>query len=215
MKRKFGVWVLVGALAAGVKSWPAFAAPPADMPAWPLLIPAAQVIPNLHVVCPGIIRGGQPSTEGLRRLKAAGVRTVINLRNEEVPVIREGSVVGALRMRYLTIPLNVFDQPSEAAIDQFLAAVKNPENQPLFIHCQYGQDRTGTMVAIYRLNAQGWTAAEAFEEMVALGFKPGLANLTGAVYGYAARIGRPEKQPSADLIVQDLKKRIKSRLNNR
>ena len=48
----------------------------------------------------------------------------------------------------------------------FLKAVTNPANQPVFVHCRHGSDRTGTMCAIYRILVQGWNREEAIREMM-------------------------------------------------
>ena len=51
---------------------------------------AAPDLPNFHAVAPGIWRGAAPSEVGLRRLKAMGVKTVIDLRIAPKTVRREG-----------------------------------------------------------------------------------------------------------------------------
>lgn len=177
-------------------------------PSWPALLPARAVIANLHVVMPGVVRGGQPSDEGFNKLKEAGVRTVINLRNEDLIVARERQVVESLGMRYVNIPLDVFNPPSRAAVDQFLSKAGDSANMPVYVHCLHGQDRTGAMVAILRLHKQNWTAGQAYNEMLSLGFRPAFVNLSAAVYDEAARLGRTEARPPAQALVSDLRGRL-------
>jgi protein tyrosine/serine phosphatase len=209
------VWNLLlgGVVAACLQLLAGQAVTAAEAEAWPSLKPAMEAIPNVRVVSPALVRGGQPSEEGLKLLKEAGVKTIVNLRNEEVLVAREERIARQLGLKFVNIPQDAFNQPAESDIRKFLSTVDESANQPVFVHCLYGQDRTGTMVGIYRIKYQGWTASQAFDEMVSCGFKPGLANLTRAVYGYAASNGRPEKMPGADVIVRDLKRRIQARLN--
>jgi len=211
MARIWAFW-LVGAFVAIGLVWPGVAAWAAEGEVWPELRPAADYIRNLHVVDQGLIRGAQPNAEGFRRLKVAGVKTVINLRNEDVPVAQEGETVRLLGMRYVNIPLNVFEPPGNSAIGKFLRIASDPANQPVYVHCQFGQDRTGTMCAMYRIKNYGWTAGQSFDEMLSFGFKPGLANLTRSVYDFADQMGRQEQRPGADLIVKDLKRRLKGRM---
>jgi len=39
-------------------------------------------VPNFHTVNDNIYRGGQPSDEGLRALASAGVKTIVDLRDD-------------------------------------------------------------------------------------------------------------------------------------
>jgi protein tyrosine/serine phosphatase len=62
---------------------------------------------------------------------------------------------------------------------RFLRIVTDERRQPVFVHCQRGADRTGTMCAIYRIFAQGWTKEQAIAEMTkgGFGFYKGWQNL--------------------------------------
>jgi protein tyrosine/serine phosphatase len=42
----------------------------------------------------------------------------------------------------------------------------------VFVHCQHGADRTGMMVAAYRVMEMGWTPEEAAAELPRFGFHP-------------------------------------------
>ena len=46
-----------------------------------------------------------------------------------------------------------------------LRIMTDPQNRPLMIHCAHGADRTGAMVALYRVVVQGWTKEQAVREM--------------------------------------------------
>jgi protein tyrosine/serine phosphatase len=52
----------------------------------------------------------------------------------------------------------------------FLKVLEDPANWPVYIHCAQGRDRTGYNAAAYRMVVQGWSAAEALEEMNAFHF---------------------------------------------
>jgi protein tyrosine/serine phosphatase len=46
-----------------------------------------------------------------------------------------------------------------------LRIMVDPRNRPLMVHCRHGADRTGAMVALYRVVVQGWTREQAVREM--------------------------------------------------
>src|SRR5262249_20318216 len=56
------------------------------------------------------------------------------------------------------------------AVDQFLALMDREDTYPVLIHCKAGLHRTGCLVAVYRMEYQGWSNLQAFREMKALGF---------------------------------------------
>lgn len=163
----------------------------------PALKEAAAMIANMSVVSGNLIRGAQPSTQALVALKTAGVKTIINLRNEPILVAQEARAAKGAGLDYINIPMALFDTPTKQQFQKFLNAVDN--NGPVFVHCQMGEDRTGTMVAVYRLAREGWDANRAYQEMTSMGFKTFLGSLRGAVFDYSASLGRPARRPMPDL----------------
>lgn len=122
-------------------------------------------LPNLHEVAPGYYRGAQPSAEGMAELSKLGVKTVINLR----AVNSDRDEIGKLPLGYEHISFKAWHAEDEDVV-RFLKLVTDPKKQPVFVHCQHGADRTGTMTAIYRILIQGWTKEEAIAEMTQGGF---------------------------------------------
>jgi len=126
-------------------------------------------LPGLTVVgrvAPGILRGAQPEPEGYATLKAMGVRTVISLRTNH----GERKAVEAAGMRYIEIPIKLWKNVDPAAVQKALSVMTDPMNQPVFVNCSRGVDRTGMVVAVYRMEVDGWSEAEAEAEMEAFGF---------------------------------------------
>ena len=121
-------------------------------------------LPNFHVVNARLYRGGQPSAGGLRRLVALGVKTVVNLRDDDARAWQEEKEARALGLRYFNVPLSRWGRPGASRIDELFALMDAKENQPVFVHCKRGADRTGALMAVYRVSHDGWTAERALEE---------------------------------------------------
>lgn len=121
-------------------------------------------LPNFHQVNSQLYRGGQPKAGGLQRLKGLGVKTIVNLRREDDHSRAEGAEAQSLGLRYYGISLPEFSRPKDTEVQRALDIIKDPENQPVFIHCHHGKDRTGTIVACYRISHDGWTGEQAKDE---------------------------------------------------
>ena len=126
---------------------------------------------NFYKIEDGLYRGGYPTQQGLKNLKQIGVKTIIDFRNHGKDVSQEKRYAKALGTKYINIPFGFLRTPPEdAQIKNFLEVVKDSKNRPVFIHCQHGTDRTGMMVATYRIAAQGWSCQKAYQEAKSLGF---------------------------------------------
>jgi protein tyrosine phosphatase (PTP) superfamily phosphohydrolase (DUF442 family) len=117
---------------------------------------------NLHLVAPHLYRGAQPKEAGFRELKAMGIKTVINLRNFHTDTDRVEAAKAGLNLE--EIPMNTWQVGEDDAI-RFLRVVTDKSRGPFFVHCQHGADRTGTMIAVYRIVICDWTKERAFDEM--------------------------------------------------
>jgi protein tyrosine phosphatase (PTP) superfamily phosphohydrolase (DUF442 family) len=117
-------------------------------------------VPNLHKVSEGLYRSAQPTAEGMRNLKALGIRTVINLRAFHSDRDELGD--SALASEHLS--MKAWHPERDEAV-RFLRIVTDPARTPVIVHCQHGADRTGTLCAVYRIVVQGWTRQEALREM--------------------------------------------------
>jgi len=121
-------------------------------------------LPNFHQVNAQLYRGGQPKMGGLQKLKELGVKTVVNLRGEDDHVRAEQTEARSLGLRYYTIAFPEFSKPKDKEVQRVLEIINAAENQPVFVHCHHGKDRTGTIVACYRISHDGWTAKQAKNE---------------------------------------------------
>jgi tyrosine-protein phosphatase SIW14 len=127
-------------------------------------------VPNAGKISEVLLRGAQPSTQGLVELKKLGVTTIVDLRGNRGPVARERALAESLGMRFIDIPVNGGSPPANAQVAEFLKLFQQAEPQKIFVHCYFGSDRTGVMVAAYRMADQNWTADQAVEEMYSFGF---------------------------------------------
>ena len=135
-------------------------------------------IARFHQVDEHLYRGAQPTTLGLTRLHALGIRTILNIRDDgDAAVENERRIVESLGMRFVHIPIkdgNIFNWsrriPAETVRHFFEALGSAPG--PVFIHCKRGTDRTGALVAIYRIARNGWDTARALKEANERGMRP-------------------------------------------
>lgn len=122
---------------------------------------------NFGEVTPTLYRGGQPNREGYAALAKMGVNIVVDARlsgrdNERKEVEKAG-------MQYVAIPWHCLF-PKDDTFARFLKVLLDNPGKKVFVHCRYGDDRTGMMIASYRMAMQGWTAEDARKEMEQFGF---------------------------------------------
>ncbi len=124
---------------------------------------------NFYQVNDHIFRGAQPSTDGFKSLAKMGVKTVIDLREPDERSAAEKKAVEADGMKYINVPMHGMETPSQADIAKVLAIFNDPTAGPVFVHCRRGADRTGTVVACYRISHDKWDNAKALSEAKADG----------------------------------------------
>lgn len=129
-------------------------------------------------VSPTLYRGGQPSPQGFANLARFGIKIIVDNGWSE----KNKKLAEQLGMRYISIPwICMF--PKDALFARFLKVVQDNPGKKIFVHCRFGDARTGMMIAAYRMKVEGWTADQARREMRAFGFHglrttvcPGLAS---------------------------------------
>ena len=123
-----------------------------------------EALPNFHQVNDQLYRGGQPKVEGIRKLAAMGIKTIVNLRLEKDYTVKEAAIAREMGLRYFHEPMRDMSRPTDEHVTQALAIINAPENQPVFVHCRRGALRTGVVVACYRIAHDGWTLNQASRE---------------------------------------------------
>src|SRR5260370_1219646 len=121
-------------------------------------------VPNFHTVNDHLYRGAQPTIEGFGNLAKLGVKTIVDLREAGERSLAEQKVVEAAGMRYVSVPMRGFQAPTTSQISQVFALLHDISAGPIFVHCLRGADRTGTVVACYRIEHDHWDNSKALTE---------------------------------------------------
>lgn len=131
-------------------------------------------LPNLYRVNENLYRSAQPLPSGFEYLNVQQslwpndrpIKTIISLRSftNDTKLLPSNSNLRLEQIRFYTW------HPEDEDVVAFLRMVNSPALQPVLVHCQHGSDRTGTMIAIYRIALQGWSKQQAIDEMVQGGY---------------------------------------------
>lgn len=159
--------------------------------------PSYKELPNFHKVSDQLYRGAQPLKGGIRKLAELGVKAVIDLRGTDERGREEHLETESAGLRYFSIPMPGLSAPSDEQVDRAMAIINDPNNQPVFIHCKRGSDRTGTITAIYRISHEGWTADRAIAEARHNGMSWAEFGMRRYIANYYKRQLRGERQPTA------------------
>lgn len=121
-------------------------------------------LPNFGCVSPSLYRGAQPTEEGIKELARRGIKTIISLRSADEKIRIEEEWARNAGIKFINLPLGNWRAPKDREINQIMELLRLSENQPVFVHCKRGADRTGTVIAVYRIKHDNWTAKQAKKE---------------------------------------------------
>ena len=123
-------------------------------------------LPNFQKVDDHVYRGAQPTDSGFKELAQLGIKTIVDLRDVgEHSQADEEKIVTGLGMRYVSIPMHGLSTPKDDKVAAVQALFNDTTNGPVFVHCKRGADRTGMVVAVYRISHDQWD-----NKLVASGF---------------------------------------------
>jgi len=122
-------------------------------------------LPNFGRVTDNLYRGGQPTSDGFNALHTMGVGIVVDFREKPTDMTTEKRQVESLGMKSIAIPWSANHEPSSDQIVQFLDLVRENPDTKIYVHCRRGADRTGAMIAAYRIAVEHKSAADAVSEM--------------------------------------------------
>jgi protein tyrosine/serine phosphatase len=134
---------------------------------------------NVGRVTEGIYRGADPDpVGGYKSLADLGIRTVLNLSHG-----RDSEHFKQYGIREIYTPMNFFRDVDESRIRELVGLLSNASLQPIYVHCAQGRDRTGMVVACYRIES-GWSNKDAIDEMWSFGFHFVWSHFLEFVRGY-------------------------------
>jgi len=131
--------------------------------------PSVHGIENFRQVDDHVYRGAQPTTDGFKYLAKLGVKTILDLRGQGGRSAAEAELVTALGMRYVSVPMTGLTPPTEAQITKILALLEDGKTGGVFVHCRRGADRTGAVIAAYRIDHDHWDNPRALKEAMSCG----------------------------------------------
>ncbi len=141
-------------------------------------VPSENRIRNFHTVTPDLFRSGKLLTRDFALLEDLGVRTILSLEKDgdRTPAIRaEESAAREHGIVFRRIQIDGSRGPTLAQLEEALAVIGYASlPTPLLVHCLHGQDRTGLVVAAYRIRHDGWTVEAATSELRRYGHMPQL-----------------------------------------
>ncbi len=104
-------------------------------------------------------------------MKLLGITTIVDLRGEDrEKILWERKHAESMGMRFVNIPVSGWDPPTDEQVAQFLSLFRDNPGQKIFMHCHFGDDRTGVFTAVYRMAVDKWPADRAIKEMYFFGF---------------------------------------------
>lgn len=134
-------------------------------------------IDNFHKITERIYRGSQPQESDVKWLAEQGFRTIISIDDDRRTIEKEKQWAARYGLRMISIPLSGFDTPRDPDVNRVLDLLEDENLGPVFLHCHYGRDRTGVVSGLYRVEVQGWSARDAYDEMLSRGFRRFLVRL--------------------------------------
>lgn len=130
----------------------------------PVFAGSVDGIHNFYQVDQHVYRGAQPSDDGFKYLAKLGVKTIVDLREPGKRSKAEEQMVTSTGMQYINVPMSGLTPPTEEQINKILSILENGSTGPVFVHCMKGVDRTGTVIASYRIDHDGWDNTRALKE---------------------------------------------------
>jgi len=132
---------------------------------------------RVRVVTEGkVYRCGQLTKAGFTDvIHRYGIHTIINLQDEDPDPslghnLSESEFCRQMGVSYHWLAPQLVPQGEPDTIEKFLDICDDKNAYPILLHCRAGLHRTGTMVAFYRIEYEGWTPDEAIQELLTNGF---------------------------------------------
>ncbi len=135
----------------------------------PSVAPFPKGVGNFQRVDEHVFRGAQPTHEGFTNLSKLGIQMVIDLREPGDRSATERKWVTDAGMRYVSVPMYGMATPSNTSVLKVLGLLEDSGAGPVFVHCKRGADRTGGIIACYRVEHDRWNNDRALAEARSMG----------------------------------------------
>lgn len=122
-------------------------------------------LPNLGRVTEGLYRGGKPQKQGYDQLQGMKIDIVVDMNTSSKDIQYGKTETESRGMRYISLPWSPVSLPTDDQVTEFLRLIRENPQKKIFVHCERGADRTGLMMALFRIAGQGWTPEQALAEM--------------------------------------------------
>ena len=117
------------------------------------------------------------ATRGLVEARKEGLDCLHALGNvaQVAAAVRQSELCADLKVNYIAMPADLVSrqhvpEKRPKAIERFLEIMDDPANHPVLVHCKAGLHRTGCLIAVYRMEYDGWTSGMAMDELKECGF---------------------------------------------
>jgi protein tyrosine phosphatase (PTP) superfamily phosphohydrolase (DUF442 family) len=157
--------------------------------------PVLQGVGNFERVDEHVYRGAQPTDEGFRNLAKLGIKTVVDLREYDQRSRAEEQTVEAAGMQYVSVPMRGMQAPSNESVSKVLTLLEDQSTGPVFVHCMRGADRTGNVIACYRIEHDHWKNDRALAEARSMGMSWFEKAIQRYVLSYQPRVGNSMPAP--------------------
>lgn len=118
-----------------------------------------------------IYRGSRPSDKDIALLKIKNIKTILDLEDEMDIVAHEKLIALNLDIDFRSEAMSEIKKPSKEHLSRIVRRIYQLE-KPIFIHCKHGHERTGIVIAYYRMKVEGWSKWKAIKEALQKGFSP-------------------------------------------
>ncbi len=116
-------------------------------------------------------RGSEPDAKKISELGQMGIKTILNLKSIDNRQLANYSKIAEENgMKYINIPLNPFYIKKSFPYIMDIIKSGNKEN-PTFIHCTFGKDRTGFVSALVNFFKNGISMKDSIADMTEHGCK--------------------------------------------
>ena len=113
---------------------------------------------NLYKVDDFVYRSEQPTPEGMKALDSMGIKSILSLRN----ILSDKSAAKGTKLTLCQYRINTWTISYQEVVASLRILID--VDKPVLVHCKHGSDRTGCVIAAYRMAVQGWTKEDAIKE---------------------------------------------------